>query len=160
MIPPGCTRHGIHTFDPAVYSCPYYSFLACPVVEIEWMSMNSHVYLLSPRQAENLSVSILSDFLITGFLRRAPTQVLQFREEIYEHMQQVLTWSNCPHMYRTVQTSKPFMNNAIMNLFVHNVWTTSPFTSKDCAIDDATSLFLRCPADRKSAAFQEKESKM
>ena len=39
-----------------------------PVVKTEWMAMNANVYLLASNQAEHLTVSTLSDFLISEFL--------------------------------------------------------------------------------------------
>ena len=63
-------------------------------------------------------------------------------------MQKVTSWSQRPNLYQAVRANKPFINGGIMNLFVNNIWATTSFASSQCALDEATSLFLWCPADR------------
>ena len=45
-------------------------------------------------------------------------------------------------------------------MFVNNVWATSSFATSECALDEAMNLFLWCPADRRSAVFQEKDKEV
>lgn len=85
---------------------------------------------------------------------------MAFHDEIQEHMRDVPSWSRCSHVYSAVRTSKPFINTRIMSMFVNNVWATSSFASSEYVLDKAMSLFLWCPADRRSAVFQEKDKEL
>ena len=131
-----------------------------PAVEMEWMAMNASVYLLESNQEEHLTVTTPSDFLISEFLGGKTSPIMTFREEIYANMKLVPSWSQCPDLYKAVRADKPFINANIMNLFVNNIWATTSFASSQCALDAATSLFLWCPADRRSAVFQVKEDEV
>ena len=70
------------------------------------------------------------------------------------------SWSQCLTLYVAVCANKPFINAGIMNLFVNNIWATTSFASSQCVLDEATSLFLWCPADRQSTVFQEKDDEV
>ena len=118
------------------------------VVKTEWMTMNAHVYLLSSRPAEHLTVSTPSDFLISELLGGKSLPIMAFFEEIQSLMKEAPSWSQCSSLYSAMRTNKPFINIRIMNMFVNNVWATTSFASSQCALNEATSLFLWCPADR------------
>ena len=131
-----------------------------PTVETEWMAMNASIYLLTSNQAERLTVTTASAFLTAEFLRAKTAPIMAFREEIQFLMKDEPSWSQCSHLYQAVRANKPFINASIVNLFVNNIWATTSFASSQCALDAATSLFLCCPADRRSAVFQVKEDEV
>ena len=115
--------------------------------------MIANVYLLTSPQAETLTVSPPSDFLTEEFLAAKKAPTLAFREELQSLMRAVPEWSQCPHLYQAVRANTPFINAGITNLFLNNVWPNTSFASSQYDLEKATSLFLWCPADRRSPAF-------
>ena len=130
---------------------------ARPVVETEWTAMNASVYLLTSTQAERLTVTTLSDFLISEFLGGKASPIIVFREEIQYLMWTVPSWSQYPNLYQAVRANKLFINGGIVNLFMNNIWAAASFASSQCALDEAMSLYLWCPGNMQSAVFQEKD---
>ena len=119
--------------------------------------MNANVCLLTSSQAKHILVTSASDFLTLEFLGAKTAPTIAFREEIQLLMKEAPNWSQCPHLYQAVRANTPFINAGITNLFLNNIWPNTSFASSQHDLEKATRLFLWCPADRRSPAFQAQE---